>query len=85
MRPSKSPFGAYDMSGNVWEWTASAPKLYPDSKGTEPADKEKKRVFRGGSFQDKIDYCTTTYRNYEAVTLTSPILGFRCAKDAPAK
>lgn len=85
VRPSKSSFGLYDMSGNVWEWTASMPKLYPNSKSKEPADPEKKRVFRGGSFQDKIEYCTTTFRGYESVDKTYPILGFRCAKDAPSK
>jgi formylglycine-generating enzyme required for sulfatase activity len=85
VKTSKSSFGLYDMSGNVWEWTSSPAKAYPNAKEPKTTDPAQQRIFRGGSYQDKIEYCSTTFRGYEAITLTSPILGFRCAKDVSQK
>lgn len=81
VKTSKSSFGAFDMSGNVWEWTSSMPKAYPGSKSEPIKDAENKRVFRGGSFQESIDYCTTTFRGFDSIEKAYPTLGFRCAKD----
>src|SRR5262249_41365262 len=80
-----SPCGAFDMAGNVWEWTASKYEAYPG--GTLPASKPGDlRVIRGGCYQSSKDQVTTTIRggwfarslekdtNYEQT-------GFRCAKD----
>ncbi len=79
-----SKFGVYDMVGNVWEWTASDFKAYPN--GTLPkafAGKSNLKTIRGGSFQSTKEFATTTYRigwaatgaeNYDAT-------GFRCVKD----
>lgn len=81
VKTSKSPFGAFDMSGNVWEWTSSIPKPYPNSKSEPIKEAENKRVFRGGSFQESIEYCTTTFRGFDSLEKAYPTLGFRCAKD----
>ncbi|MBN8723434.1 MAG: SUMF1/EgtB/PvdO family nonheme iron enzyme [Acidobacteria bacterium] len=81
VKTSKSSFGAFDMSGNVWEWTSSTPKAYPSSKSEPIKDAENKRVFRGGSFQESIEYCTTTFRGFDSIEKAYPTLGFRCAKD----
>ena len=60
-----SPYGLQDMSGNVWEWTASAyypshefaeTAAYPD--GFDPAQPgEAVAVLKGGSFLCAPDYC----------------------------
>lgn len=83
-----SPYGAWDMVGNVWEWTASRYEPYPGGQVTDqkPGDL---RVIRGGCYKSSKDQATTTLRigwparpldketNYEQT-------GFRCVKDAPA-
>ncbi|MEZ4861397.1 MAG: SUMF1/EgtB/PvdO family nonheme iron enzyme [Caldilineaceae bacterium] len=47
-----SPYGALDMSGNVWEWTSSLDADYPynATDGREDPTAAGKRVVRGGSF-----------------------------------
>ncbi len=76
-----SPFGAFDMVGNAWEWTASALKPYPGGKLLKVGSD--KKVIRGGSFQTKKETATTTYRfPYGARGQSSyATSGFRCAKD----
>jgi formylglycine-generating enzyme required for sulfatase activity len=77
-----SPFGAYDMVGNAWEWTASALKAYPGGRLPAQLGGEL-RVIRGGSYVESKNEATTTYRrgypargNYDYGNT-----GFRCAKD----
>jgi len=75
----QSPFGVYDMAGNVSEWVHDFFKKYGGK-----AD-ERWKVFRGGNFVDGPDTSTTTYRWYDYPNPPAdilPKLGFRCAKDA---
>jgi len=48
----KSPYGAFDMAGNVWEWTSSQYQAYPyqADDGREASTGGDPRVVRGGSF-----------------------------------
>lgn len=72
-----SPYGALDMAGNVWEWTADWFGPYP---GGDPAGSpnygEIYRVLRGGSFVDAADV-TTRYANDPE--LHNYDIGIRCA------
>ncbi|MEI6514052.1 MAG: formylglycine-generating enzyme family protein, partial [bacterium] len=47
-----SPYGCADMAGNVWEWTNSLFKGYPNQigDGREEGGSRDVRVLRGGSF-----------------------------------
>jgi serine/threonine-protein kinase len=73
-----SPFGALDMCGNVWEWTASDALSYL-IKGRVIADG---KVIRGGAFNVPHDKATATYRGVaQPEKNTYDKIGFRCARD----
>lgn len=75
-----SPFGLYDMCGNVWEWTSSEPDAYPGSSFKVDNPKDFK-VIRGGSYMDVQAVVRTYSRNWVEANRTNAALGFRCAKD----
>ncbi len=66
---SASPYGLYDMAGNVWQWTGN---VY---KGMHY------RFLRGGS-KDTYDMDLRLWvRNNATPTYYSPGVGFRCVRD----
>jgi serine/threonine protein kinase len=76
--------GAYDMAGNVWEWTSSIYDRYPytSTDGREDDDNTARRVLRGGSFLDPAGVLRTTQRSRIAPDIDlNRFLGFRCVRD----
>lgn len=66
---SASPYGLYDMAGNVWQWTGN---IYEGMHY---------RFMRGGS-KDTYDMDLRLWvRNNATPTYFSPGVGFRCARD----
>ncbi len=77
----RSPFGIYDMAGNVLEWTASDFKLYPGSKLPANDPNSGRKVLRGGAFNAPAEYQTATDRFFYPPTTKADFIGFRCARD----
>jgi len=80
----KSWVGAYDLSGNLWEWTNSLYKPYPydGADGRETgSDTGEMRTLRGGSFTIDALGLRLAARNVVYPTAgRSADGGFRCAR-----
>ena len=75
-----SPYGVFDMCGNVWEWTNSWYRSYPKDPHTFDYSGEIK-VFRGGCFSEPGIYSRSANRNAAVPDLYMINIGFRCAMD----
>jgi len=76
-----SPYGVFDCSGNVWEWTSSIFKLYPyqANDGRENLTATESRVMRGGSWGNDARATRAAYRDDNTVDNLGNGLGVRLA------
>jgi serine/threonine-protein kinase len=73
-----SPFGLYDMSGNVEEWVED---WYTETVSEASPRAGASHVLRGGGWMTPPSSAKTTSRNWGSVREAGPNVGFRCAKD----
>lgn len=83
MLKDKSPFGVYDMGGNVSEWTSSWYTAYPGSSLKRRSFGKKHKILRGGSWilPGKFYSRTTSRSKAEKPIMRHRGIGFRCARD----
>ncbi|MDP3185115.1 MAG: formylglycine-generating enzyme family protein, partial [Anaerolineales bacterium] len=76
-----SPYGAMDMTGNVWEWTGTLIRPYPydSADGREDLDASGERAWRGGPWSNGVWWMRSTVRYRSVPTYWWYNLGFRCA------
>jgi gamma-glutamyl hercynylcysteine S-oxide synthase len=82
---SPSPYGIYDVAGNVWEWCSTKCASYPynpnDGRENPPATYDECcRVFRGGGWDYDADNVRCAPRGGNLPCYRSGGVGFRCAR-----
>jgi iron(II)-dependent oxidoreductase len=82
-----SAYGARQLVGDVWEWTASTLASYPGFRSfpyreySEVFFGPDYRVLRGGSWATDPTACRSTFRNWDYPIRRQIFAGFRCARD----
>lgn len=82
----QSPYGCFDMLGNVWEWTATWFQpyegfvSYPYAGYSMAYFDNQHRVLKGGSWATRASVLRPAFRNWYHPGVRQHFAGFRCAR-----
>jgi iron(II)-dependent oxidoreductase len=82
-----SAYGCLDMNGNVWEWTSSLFRGYPEFRAfpypeySETWFDDDHRILKGGSWATRAPMLRTSFRNFFRRHFRIAFAGIRCAAD----
>ncbi len=80
----KSPYGAYDMAGNVEEWVDDwySDTYYSNSPSSNPlgSNSGQYRVYRGGDWHYEEAIAKSRFRDWMKPEYADSFTGFRCAR-----
>jgi formylglycine-generating enzyme required for sulfatase activity len=82
-----SPYGIYDLVGNVWEYVEDwfDPDYYSISPYRDPtgppSSPDGEKVLRGGSYANLLHYNRTAIRGFVPANSRTQFRGFRCVID----
>ena len=83
----KSPYGAHDLAGNLYEWTTDwyDEEFYSKNPAINPKGPAEgaAKVQRGGSYINGAYRLRSSFRTKGDPTEHDPNVGFRCAQDVP--
>jgi formylglycine-generating enzyme required for sulfatase activity len=83
-RQQATPFGLYNMLGNVREWVEDAYRPYGETNQTDSVySRVGFRVWRGGSWDDRPAGCRAAYRDGGGPDLRYYLIGFRVCRGSP--
>ena len=78
-------YGAYDMAGNLWEWTSTLYQGYPynEDDGRENLSTDGNRILRGGAWSYNVNYLRAANRDDINPVFMYNYIGFRCSLSLP--
>jgi eukaryotic-like serine/threonine-protein kinase len=82
----KTPYGVYDMAGNVWEWVndyynVGYDEIAPSENPPGPENGDL-HVIRGGAWNTSFYLILSAYRDWQHPYTDYNSIGFRCAMNA---
>lgn len=72
-------FGAYHLTGMVWEWTSDIYAMYKGNHTSNASANNTNKVLKGGCWKSNTDELRNNFRYFKDPDFAAENIGFRCA------